>query len=172
MEGCETYVNGQAARWQVELKHGDRVVIGGSHYFRVSIPNRNENSSSTEVIDFDYAHKEILRVQEERLRAELEASKKKAIREVEDAKAEVESMLGEQKCNYEKQINEMISVVQMQTNALAEERKLKNVLEVERNVLQARVVNQEHCRAISNQEEESAVRISPYRSTFLKVFVV
>lgn len=171
MPGCDTFVNGQVVRQETELKHGDRVVIGGIHYFRLSVPNRPE-TSSTEVIDFDFAYQEILRVQEERLRAELEASKQRAIRELEDAKAEVENMLGAQRFDYESQISEMISVVEMQTNALVEERKLKNVLEVERNVLQARMENQEHRKAIANEEEESASRISPYKSTFLQVLLI
>lgn len=149
LEGCDTYVNGQVVKNETELQHGDRLVIGGIHYFRVSVPSKAE-ANSGEVIDFDFAHQEILRVQEERLRAEFET----AMRE---------------RLDYERKLNEMVSVVELQTNALVEERKLKNHLEVERNVLQARVENEEQCKAITKEEEESVKKISPYKSTFLTV---
>lgn len=117
-------------------------------------------------MDFDFAHQEILKVQEKRLRAELEESKQRAISKLE---AEMESMLGAQKFDYERQINEVLSVVEMQTNALAEERKQKHVLEMERNVLQERVNNEDNCRKMISDVQKNTKKISPYKSTFLKV---
>lgn len=75
----------------------------------------------------------------------------------------------QQRLDYERKLNEMASVVELQTNALVEERKMKNHLEVEMNVLQARMENEEHCRAITKEEEEMVKKISPYKSTFLTV---
>ncbi|KAK6618956.1 hypothetical protein RUM44_003337 [Polyplax serrata] len=164
VEGCDTYVNGQAIKEETELHHKWRVVFGGIHYFRVSIPTESEVSIE-DPVDFDFAHEEILKVQEEKLRAELEESKQMAISKLE---AEMESMLGAQKFDYERQINEMLSIVEMQTNALAEERKQKHFLQMERNVLQERVNNHDSCRKNMNDGQRIAKKCSPYKSTFLQ----
>lgn len=78
----ETFVNGELIRERHQLLHNDRVVIGGSHYFRVSnplCPNRNKQI----IVDFQSAHQEILREQEKRLRRELDAEKQAAISRIE-----------------------------------------------------------------------------------------
>lgn len=50
------------------LKHGDRLVIGGNHYFKVLNPyDETYNVKlSTQAIDFEFAHQEILRIQEDK----------------------------------------------------------------------------------------------------------
>lgn len=50
------------------LKHGDRLVIGGNHFFKVLNPYDEPCNVklSTQAIDFEFAYQEILRVQEER----------------------------------------------------------------------------------------------------------
>ncbi|XP_065083485.1 kinesin-like protein KIF14 [Ochlerotatus camptorhynchus] len=81
-EQYETFVNGELVRERHQLLHNDRVVIGGSHYFRVSnplCPNRNKQI----IVDFQSAHQEILREQEKRLRRELDAEKQVAISRIE-----------------------------------------------------------------------------------------
>lgn len=53
---------------KVILKHGDRLVIGGNHYFKVSNPY-DEHSNiqvSAQAVDYEFAHQEILKVQEEK----------------------------------------------------------------------------------------------------------
>lgn len=45
----ETFVNGEMVYDKIQLFHGDRLVIGGSHYFRISnpdCPNRSKNMVS------------------------------------------------------------------------------------------------------------------------------
>lgn len=137
----------------------------------MSNPNHH-TSTVNEPIDYDFAHQEILRVQEKRLREELEESKANAVRELEMAKMELEAMMGAQKCDYERQIQEIVSIVEMQKNALMEERKQKINLEVERNVLEAKVKTQEYTNAIKNEERDIALNIEPYKSTFLKVILI
>ncbi|XP_053692453.1 kinesin-like protein KIF14 [Sabethes cyaneus] len=81
-EQYETFVNGELLRERRQLFHNDRVVIGGSHYFRVSnpqCPNRNKQI----MVDYQLAHQEILREQESRLRRELDAEKQAAIQQIE-----------------------------------------------------------------------------------------
>ena len=57
----------QLVKGKVRLKHGDRLVIGGNHYFKVSNPEEDDGTESVQpIIDFDYAYEEILRIQEEK----------------------------------------------------------------------------------------------------------
>lgn len=52
---------------KIVLKHGDRLIIGGNHYFKILNPYDESNVKlSTQAIDFEFAHQEILRVQEEK----------------------------------------------------------------------------------------------------------
>lgn len=50
------------------LKHGDRLVIGGNHYFKVCNPNDDNSNiqSNNQPIDYEFAHQEILAIQEEK----------------------------------------------------------------------------------------------------------
>lgn len=86
---CETFVNGELIHAERQIYHGDRIVIGGSHYFRVSNPLCSRRSQS-DVVDFQTAHQEILREQEKRLRMELMAEKQAAIKEIEEERAKNE----------------------------------------------------------------------------------
>ncbi|XP_052868774.1 kinesin-like protein KIF14 [Anopheles cruzii] len=74
----ETFINGELVQERRQLFHGDRLVIGGSHYFRVSNP-LCPNKSKQVMVDFQLAHQEILCEQENRLRRELDAEKQAAI---------------------------------------------------------------------------------------------
>uniref|UniRef100_A0A182NTR3 Kinesin motor domain-containing protein n=1 Tax=Anopheles dirus TaxID=7168 RepID=A0A182NTR3_9DIPT len=86
----ETFVNGELILERRQLFHGDRLVIGGSHYFRISNP-LCPNKSTQIMVDFQLAHQEILHEQENRLRRELDAEKQAAI-----ARIEAERMAHEQ----------------------------------------------------------------------------
>lgn len=88
-DDCETYVNGELIHEERQIFHGDRIVIGGSHYFRVSNPNCSKRSQ-IDVVDYHTAHQEILQEQEKRLRLELLAEKKAAIQEIEEERAKNE----------------------------------------------------------------------------------
>jgi kinesin family protein 14 len=42
-------------------------VIGGNHYFRVSNPYESSSTAmEQQLVDFEFAHQEILRIQEEK----------------------------------------------------------------------------------------------------------
>lgn len=48
------------------LKNGDRLVIGGNHYFKVINPYEESYvKHSAHTIDYEFAHQEIFRIQEE-----------------------------------------------------------------------------------------------------------
>uniref|UniRef100_A0A182VGP3 Kinesin motor domain-containing protein n=2 Tax=Anopheles merus TaxID=30066 RepID=A0A182VGP3_ANOME len=87
----ETFVNGELVQERRQLFHGDRLVIGGSHYFRISNPLCPNKSNTQIMVDFQLAHQEILQEQENRLRRELDVEKKAAI-----ARIEAERMAHEQ----------------------------------------------------------------------------
>lgn len=59
----ETYVNGEVVSSRVLLRHGDRLVIGGNHFFRVSVPAECTATDTAEPVDFEFAQCEISRLQ-------------------------------------------------------------------------------------------------------------
>ncbi|XP_012228838.1 kinesin-like protein KIF14 isoform X1 [Linepithema humile] len=167
MDG-DTYVNGQIVTGKLMLKHGDRLVIGGNHYFKVLNPYDDSCNVklSTQAIDFEFAHQEILRIQEEKLRAELEESKQKAIKELENAKREVELQLGSQKSTYEHKIEVLGSTLEEQKHALEQINRRKKELELEKELLATEVETNNKIKKI--QLEQSHERLSPYKSNFLQ----
>ncbi|XP_017494367.1 PREDICTED: kinesin-like protein KIF14 isoform X2 [Rhagoletis zephyria] len=84
----ETYLNGDLVTERRKMLHGDRLVIGGTHYFRISNPFCSQRSKN--VVDFQMAHEEILYKQEEKLRCELEEEKRAALSRIELERAENE----------------------------------------------------------------------------------
>uniref|UniRef100_A0A6P4ERL0 Kinesin-like protein KIF14 n=1 Tax=Drosophila rhopaloa TaxID=1041015 RepID=A0A6P4ERL0_DRORH len=87
-EDFETYVNGELLQDRRQLFHGDRLVIGGSHYFRISNPFCSQRSKAEHPVDFQLAHQEILQKQEQQLRLELEAEKRAALTRIEQERAQ------------------------------------------------------------------------------------
>ncbi|KAF3421228.1 hypothetical protein E2986_06557 [Frieseomelitta varia] len=153
---------------KVILKHGDRLVIGGNHYFKVSNPY-DEHSNiqiSAQAVDYEFAHQEIMKVQEEKLRAELEESKQKAIKELENAKREVEMQLGSQKLSYERKIEILGSTVQEQKVALEQIHQRKKELELEKELLENEVEANNRLKQI--QLDQKRVNVTPYKSNFLQ----
>ncbi|CAB4013754.1 kinesin KIF14 [Paramuricea clavata] len=74
IDDAPTYVNGQQLSEETVLHHGDRLVIGGDHYFRFNHPmevqqRRQENSEKGESVvpkDFEFARNELAQVQNAR----------------------------------------------------------------------------------------------------------
>lgn len=78
----ETFVNGTLISKRTQLYDGDRLVIGGSHYFRVSNPKCERRRNSQNPVDFQLAHQEIMAQQEKKLREELELEKRAALQQI------------------------------------------------------------------------------------------
>lgn len=55
-EEFETFVNGEAIAERTQIFNGDRVVIGGSHYFRVSNPHCKQRKNETVSIKYNFDH--------------------------------------------------------------------------------------------------------------------
>ncbi|XP_011493839.1 PREDICTED: kinesin-like protein KIF14 [Ceratosolen solmsi marchali] len=164
----ENFVNGELTRGKVQLKHGDRLVIGGNHYFKVCNPLDEQDGiqMSVQPIDFDFAHQEVLRIQEEKLRAELEESKQKAMKELENAKREVEMQLDFQKSAYEDEIKQLGCSLEEQKSALEEMNRKKKELEREKELLASEIETNNKIRRL--EIEDSEISISTYKSNFLQ----
>ncbi|KAH3811955.1 hypothetical protein DPMN_140373 [Dreissena polymorpha] len=84
------------------LHHGDRVILGGDHYFRFNHPievqqtRKSRNGVHTqESKDFEFAKAELMRVQEARLQEARQAAQEEMLEEVEQAKREAELRLAD-----------------------------------------------------------------------------
>ncbi|CAG5130034.1 unnamed protein product, partial [Candidula unifasciata] len=99
-----TYINGDLITQTTTIHHGDRVILGGDHYFRFSHPvevqNKNDARGSSEIKDFDFAKQELHRVQEARLQAELEEELEKTRKE-----------LSQQKDGYENKLKDLENIL-------------------------------------------------------------
>ncbi|KAH8377505.1 hypothetical protein KR093_005755 [Drosophila rubida] len=88
-EDFETFVNGELLEERRQLYHGDRLVIGGSHYFRISNPFCSQRGKAEQLlVDFQLAHQEVLQKQEQQLRCELEAEKRAALTRIEQERVQ------------------------------------------------------------------------------------
>lgn len=101
-----------------------------------------------------------------RLRAELEESKQKAIKELENAKREMELQLGSQKSTYEHKIEVLGSTLKEQKQALENINRRKKELELEKELLVTEVETNNKIKKI--QLQQSHAKLSPYKSNFLQ----
>lgn len=62
LEGARTCVNGRTITSKTKVKHGDRIVWGNNHFFRINCPKANSPSSEgfPENIDYDFAQQELM----------------------------------------------------------------------------------------------------------------
>ncbi|NXD90651.1 KIF14 protein, partial [Chaetorhynchus papuensis] len=117
---AKTYVNGKCILDPTVLHHGDRVVLGGDHYFRFNHPAEVQKvrtpSCGTTCLhdgpkDFEFAKNELLIAQRAQLESEIEEARLKAKEEmmqsVQIAKEMVQQELTSQKEAYESKIKSL-----------------------------------------------------------------
>ncbi|NXL44052.1 KIF14 protein, partial [Podilymbus podiceps] len=117
---AKTYVNGRCILDPTVLHHGDRVILGGDHYFRfnhpVEVQKVERPSCGTMFLhdgtkDFEFAKNELLIAQRAQLESEIEEARLKAKEEmmqsVEIAKEMVQQELTSQKEAYESKIKSL-----------------------------------------------------------------
>ncbi|XP_069800065.1 kinesin-like protein KIF14 [Dendropsophus ebraccatus] len=115
--GAETFVNGNLVQDLVVLHHGDRVILGGNHYFRFNNPtevlsNRRivclGNAGQERLRDFEFAKNELIEAQMQRIDNEIGEARLQAqtemMMELQAAKALSQLELMEQKKLYENHI--------------------------------------------------------------------
>ena len=96
----------------------------------------------------------------------MEESKQQAIKELENAKREVEWQLGSQKSTYEREIEVLGSTLKEQNQALEQINRRKKELELEKELLVKEVEVNNKIKKI--RLEQSHVKLSPYKSNFLQ----
>ncbi|XP_052055961.1 kinesin-like protein KIF14 [Apodemus sylvaticus] len=114
---AKTFVNGMHILEPTVLHHGDRVVLGGDHYFRFNHPvevqkgkktSSRNNLTSEGPKDFEFAKNELLTAQRSRLEAEIKDAQLKAKEEmmqgIQVAKEMAQQELSSQKAAYESKI--------------------------------------------------------------------
>ncbi|NXE22362.1 KIF14 protein, partial [Ardeotis kori] len=117
---AKTYVNGKCILDPTVLHHGDRVILGGDHYFRfnhpVEVQKVKRPSCGTTFLhdgpkDFEFAKNELLIAQRTQLESEIEEARLKAKEEmmqsVQIAKEMVQQELTSQKEAYESKIKSL-----------------------------------------------------------------
>ncbi|XP_020858841.2 LOW QUALITY PROTEIN: kinesin-like protein KIF14 [Phascolarctos cinereus] len=114
---AKTYVNGKHISESTILHHGDRVILGGDHYFRFNHPvevQKGKISFCGSVLtndgpkDFEFAKNELLMAQRSQLEAEIEEARLKAKEEmmqgIQIAKEMAQQELSSQRATYESKI--------------------------------------------------------------------
>ncbi|XP_029110826.1 kinesin-like protein KIF14 [Scleropages formosus] len=113
---AKTFVNGNLISKSTVLHHGDRVILGGDHYFRFNHPVEVHNGKRVSCWsgaadgqkDFEFAKNELLASQRAQLEAEIEAAHLKAkeemIQGIQVAKEMAQKELSDQKTMYENKI--------------------------------------------------------------------
>ncbi|NXM86202.1 KIF14 protein, partial [Oenanthe oenanthe] len=163
---AKTYVNGKCILDPTILHHGDRVILGGDHYFRFNHPAEVQKvktpSCGTSYLhdgpkDFEFAKNELLIAQRAQLESEIEEARLKAKEEmmqsVQIAKEMVQQELTAQKEAYESKIKSLEAEVreesrkkqiqelnnQKATTKIQELEKAKKSLELELNFSKKRL---------------------------------
>ncbi|KAM9357515.1 kinesin-like protein KIF14 [Symphorus nematophorus] len=116
MENAKTFVNGNLISESTVLHHGDRVILGGDHYFRFNHPAEVQSGKRVSCWtgagdghkDFEFAKNELLAAQRAQLEAEIEEAHLKAKEEmmhgIQMAKEVAQKELSDQKALYEERI--------------------------------------------------------------------
>ncbi|XP_021572800.1 kinesin-like protein KIF14 isoform X2 [Carlito syrichta] len=114
---AKTYINGKHILEPTVLHHGDRIILGGDHYFRFNHPvevqkGKGPSSKDTLIIegpkDFEFAKNELLLAQKSQLEAEIKEAQLRAKEEmmqgIQIAKEMAQQELSSQKAAYESKI--------------------------------------------------------------------
>ncbi|XP_027884679.1 kinesin-like protein KIF14 [Xiphophorus couchianus] len=116
MDNAKTFVNGNLIYESTVLHHGDRVILGGDHYFRFNHPAEVQSGKRVSCWtgagdgqkDFEFAKNELLAGQRAKLEAEIEEAHLKAKQEmmqgIQMAKEVAQKELSDQKNLYENRI--------------------------------------------------------------------
>nr|XP_019953883.1 PREDICTED: kinesin-like protein KIF14 [Paralichthys olivaceus] len=116
MESAKTFVNGNLISESTVLHHGDRVILGGDHYFRFNHPAEVQSGKRVSCWtgagdgqkDFEFAKNELLKAQRAQLEAEIEEAHLKAKEEmmqgIQMAKEVAQKELCDQRALYEDRI--------------------------------------------------------------------
>ncbi|XP_053737269.1 kinesin-like protein KIF14 [Synchiropus splendidus] len=120
-DNAKTFVNGNLISDTTVLHHGDRVILGGDHYFRFNHPAEVQSGKRVSCWtgagdgqkDFEFAKNELLSAQRAQLEAEIEEAQVKAKEEmmqgIQMAKEVAQKELSDQRALYEERIQALES---------------------------------------------------------------
>ncbi|XP_046398393.1 kinesin-like protein KIF14 [Ischnura elegans] len=174
IDSCDTYLNGHSVSSDksISLQHGDRLVIGGNHFFLVNNPSELKSAaiekSRNRFVDFEFARQELKQVQEERLTRELEEAKLNAVKELQRANEEAEDKLHQQRLAFEKQISNLGHTLVQQKEMLERVEKAKGELEHQKTALEAELQRGLERKKALADKAATTPDISPYTSNFLQ----
>uniref|UniRef100_A0A8C1HMB5 Kinesin-like protein KIF14 n=1 Tax=Cyprinus carpio carpio TaxID=630221 RepID=A0A8C1HMB5_CYPCA len=153
---AKTFVNGHLVSECTVLHHGDRVILGGDHYFRFNHPAEVQSgkrascwNSGDGQKDFEFAKNELLSAQRAQLEAEIEAARLKAKEEmmqgIQVAKEMAQKELSEQKSQYEERIKAL-------ERELEEESERKREQELDKKRVVSHVERLQTAKSLLEQE--------------------
>ncbi|KAI5610222.1 kinesin-like protein KIF14 isoform X1, partial [Silurus asotus] len=156
MESAKTFVNGNLVLETTILHHGDRVILGGDHYFRFNHPAEVQCgkrascwSNGDGQKDFEFAKNELLSAQRAQLEAEIEDARLKAKEEmmqgIQVAREMAQKELSDQKLHYENQIKNL-------EKELEEENERKRAEELERQKVASKMEELQSAKSYLEQE--------------------
>ncbi|KAG8556095.1 hypothetical protein GDO81_017920 [Engystomops pustulosus] len=124
---ARTYVNGNQISSSTVLHHGDRIILGGDHYFRFNHPVEVQQLKGPSRIstvsegtkDFEFAKNELLQAQRFKLEEEIEEARVRAKEEmihgIQIAKEMAQQELSSQRSAYEDRIRALEAVLKEET---------------------------------------------------------
>ncbi|GAB6021914.1 Kinesin protein 1B [Chamberlinius hualienensis] len=171
-EKAQTYINGHQIITETKLLHGDRLILGGQHYFRFIDPTEKENKSNhKDVEDYFYAQNEFLKIQDERIKEDLAKEREKIrqemLEEIGSIKKECQSIISGQRHDFENQIEKLSSALDEKHQELEEAQKVKNELD-QANM---RLMDVSVTRKLGEETIlEDGCELEPYNINFLSKF--
>eukprot|EP00795_Rhopilema_esculentum_P010786 gene10786-19584_t len=179
------YVNGEQISSSATLKHGDRIVIGGSHFFRFNNPSLvtdppkklarkpskrelRRKWDGLKLKDFEFAKRELTQQQNARLEAELEESQVKAQEDLIDviasAKENAERQLSLQREAYKDEIADL-------QNRLEEAECKRRIAEKDRHLAEDQILQlKSHKQALEEEVQNSRRRLHEEALTAKQAF--
>ncbi|KAL2090384.1 hypothetical protein ACEWY4_015072 [Coilia grayii] len=157
MENAKTFVNGNLVSESTVLQHGDRVILGGDHYFRFNHPAEVQSGKRVSCWstagdghkDFEFAKNELLAAQRAKLEAEIEEARLKAKEEmmqgIQVAKEMAQKELTSQKQLYE----DRIRALEME---LEEEAQRKKMQELDKQRVASKMEELKTAKSLLEQE--------------------
>uniref|UniRef100_A0A3B3RKK1 Kinesin-like protein KIF14 n=1 Tax=Paramormyrops kingsleyae TaxID=1676925 RepID=A0A3B3RKK1_9TELE len=157
IKDAKTFVNGDLISQTTILHHGDRVILGGDHYFRfnhpVEVHSGKRVSCWTEAgdghKDFEFAKNELLASQRAQLEAEIEEARLKAQEEmmhgIQAAKDVAQKELSDQKMLYESKISAL-------ERELEEENQRKKCQELDNRRVVSKMEELQNAKVLLEQE--------------------
>nr|XP_023964756.1 kinesin-like protein KIF14 [Chrysemys picta bellii] len=180
---ARTFVNGNLLVEAVTLHHGDRVILGGNHYFRFNHPMEVKNGRRASLMpaggadglrDFEFAKNELVEAQKQRIEMEVEEARlqaqKEMMEELQMAKELAQQELWAQRRLYEDRIKQLEE--QLAQDTQQKRSKFLDLLEQEKEKLAQEMELLQQTRAAKEQERKIASAENQAQWTALQLSIM